>query len=62
VSIPPQGVKGLIISDPCLPSWWWLLIGLHLVIHPPYHTLHPHSQLLIELIILKLLRLIHVVP
>jgi len=44
--------------NPCLPSLWWLLIELHLVIHPSYHTLHPYRQLPIELIILKLLRLI----
>jgi len=62
VTIPPQGVNGFILSDPCLPSWWWLLIGLHLVIHPLYHTLHPYRQLSIELIILKLLWRIHVVP
>jgi hypothetical protein len=39
-----------------------LLTGLHLVIHPPYHTLHQYRQLPIELIILKLLWLILVVP
>jgi hypothetical protein len=44
-----------------LSSMWWLLTGLHLVIHPPYHTLHPYRQLPIELIILKLWQLIHVV-
>jgi hypothetical protein len=59
LSIPPQGVNGFILSDLCLPSWWWLLIGLHLVIYPLYHTLHPYRQLLIELILLKSLWLIY---
>jgi hypothetical protein len=62
VTIPPQGVKDFILFDPCLPSWWWLLTGLHLMIHPPCHTLNQYRQLSIELIILKLLLNIHVVP
>jgi dihydropteroate synthase len=32
------------------------------MIHPLYHTLHPYRQLLIELIILHLLRLLHELP
>jgi hypothetical protein len=62
VTIPLQEVNGFILFDPCLPSWWCLLTCLHLVIHPTYHTLHPYRQLPTELIILKLLRHIHVVP
>jgi hypothetical protein len=58
-SVPPQGVNVCLLSDPCLPSLWWLVTGLHLMIHPPYHTLHPYRQLPIELIILHLLRLFH---
>jgi hypothetical protein len=59
---PYQGVNGFILSDPYLPSQWLLLTDLHLVVHPPYHALHQHRQLLIELITLKLLWLLHVVP
>jgi len=38
------------------------LTGLHLMIHPLYHALHPNRQLPIELIILHLLQLLHEVP
>jgi len=61
-SIPPQGVNVCLFSDPCLPSFMWLLTGLHLMIYPLYHALHPNRQLPIELIILHLLRLLHEVP
>jgi hypothetical protein len=61
-SIPTQGVNVCLLSDPCLPSFWWLLTGLHLMIHPLYHALHPNRQLPIELIILHLLQLLHEVP
>jgi len=61
-SIPPQGVNVCLFFEPCLPSFWWLFTGLHLMIHPLYHTLHPNRQLSIELIILHLLQLLHEVP
>jgi len=51
-----------LLFDPSLPSFWWLLTGIHLMIHPLHHTLHPNRQLPIELIILHLLRLLHEVP
>jgi len=38
------------------------LTGLHLMIHPLYHALHPNRQLPIELIILHLLQLLLKVP
>jgi hypothetical protein len=61
-STPPQGVNGFILSELYLPSQGWFLTGLHLVVHPPYHALHQHRQLLIELVTLRLLWLLHVVP
>jgi len=57
-SIPLQGVNFFLLSDPSLPSFWWLLTGLHLMIHPLYHALDPNRQLPIELIILHLLQLL----
>jgi hypothetical protein len=61
-SILLQGVNFYLLSDLFLPSFWWLLTGLHLMIHPLYHALHPNRQLPIELIILHLLRLLREVP
>jgi hypothetical protein len=50
------------LTHACLPSFWWLWTGLHLMVHLLYHALHPNRQLLIGLIILHLLRLLHEVP
>jgi hypothetical protein len=55
-------VNVYLIFDPCLPSFWWLCTGLHLMIHPLYHALHPNRQLPIGLIILHILWLLHEVP
>jgi len=37
-------VNVFILFDPHLPSWWWLLTSLHLVVHLLYHAQHPYGQ------------------
>jgi hypothetical protein len=61
-SITPQGVNVCLLFHPSLPSFWWLLTGLHLMINPLHHILYPNRQLPIKLIILPLPQLLHEVP
>jgi hypothetical protein len=45
-----------LLSNPSLPSYGWLLAGLHLLTHPLHHALHPNRWLSVVLIIFHLLR------
>jgi hypothetical protein len=49
-------VNVILLLDPNLPSSGWLLAGLHLLIHPLHHALHPISWLAVVLIIFHLQR------
>jgi hypothetical protein len=42
-----------VLLDPSLPSYGWLLAGLH---HPLHHALHPDRWFTVELIFIHLLR------
>jgi len=49
-------VHFFLLSDPSLPSYEWLLTGLHLLAHPLHHALHPNRGLPAVYIIFHLLR------